>query len=67
MNNLKYKGFVGTLEYDKYDGIYYGKILNINDVVNYEGISMGQTKKAFIKAVDDYILFCKDIGKGMIK
>lgn len=45
------------------DEVFYGKILGINDLVNFEGASVKQLKKAFKEAVDDYLELCAEIGK----
>lgn len=47
-NFIEYKGFVGSIEYDEDDDIYYGTLINIEDLVNYHGRtlleSMANTK-----------------------
>ena len=63
-NYLTYKGYVGTVEYSTEDDVFCGKIFGINDLVNFEGESVSEIKKAFEEAVDDYIETCKAIGKS---
>jgi predicted HicB family RNase H-like nuclease len=46
------------------DNAFFGKILGIDDLVNFEGASVKELKKAFHGAVDDYLETCKEIGKG---
>ena len=60
---LLYKGYATTPEYDPYDKIYYGKIDGIKDLVDYHAETSGGIEQAFIDCVDDYIAFCKEIGK----
>jgi predicted HicB family RNase H-like nuclease len=62
-NTIKYKGYHGSIDYSPADDCLHGRVLNITDVVSYEGGSVKEIKAAFKDAVDDYIAHCKDIGK----
>lgn len=59
----KYRGYVGTIEFDIEDGCYYGKIQNTRDLVNYESNRTEGLLVEFRRAVDDYLDFMKEIGK----
>lgn len=52
---LIYKGFKGSIEYSENDQVYYGRILNIPDLVSYEGKILIEFEQSFIEAVDEYI------------
>ncbi|WP_158837803.1 antitoxin HicB [Polaribacter sp. L3A8] len=52
--HLNYKNHKGSIEFSKEDKIYFGKLLNITDLVLYEGSSIEKLKANFIKAVDSY-------------
>lgn len=60
---VEYKGYVGTIEYDPEDKIYYGKLDDIDDFVNYHAIDVVYLEKQFHDAVDNYIEFKRTIGK----
>lgn len=60
---MKYKGYEGSVEYSTHDGCFYGKIENIEDLVNYEGQTLEELKNSFHEAVDDYIEFCNSVNK----
>lgn len=62
-NIMKYKGYSAALKYSKSDGLFYGKIANIKDLVNFEGKNKKKAKVAFQEVVDVYIKFCSEIGK----
>jgi len=62
-NILKYKNYVGIVEYSAEDSILYGKIIGINDLVSYQGTSVSELKTSFENAVDDYLELCLEIGK----
>lgn len=59
----EYKGYVGSIEIDIENAIHCGRILKIDDFVNYEAENIIDLEKQFHKAVDDYIEFKKDVGK----
>ena len=58
-----YRGFVSQPHYSEEDGVWYGKIDNISDLVNYESDDISKLYTEFVKAVEDYIDFCKDISR----
>ena len=60
---LKYKNYIGSVEYDLTDKFLFGKILFIDDLVTYEGNTIEDLEKAFHDMVDDYLETCKEIGK----
>lgn len=60
---MEYKGYYAVPEYSVEDEVFYGKILGINDLVDFEAESVPKMKEAFKEAVDDYLEFCKEIGK----
>lgn len=62
-NLLKYKDYHGTIEPDLDRKCLRGKVLYIDDLVTYEAESVSELEKEFQKSVDDYLAFCKEIGK----
>lgn len=62
---LSYKGYYGSFDYSENDKCWYGKIEGITDLVTYEAETQAEIKNEFHKAVDDYIAFCKEVGKGV--
>lgn len=60
---LKYKDYLGTVQYSAEDEVFYGKVHAINDLVSFEGDSVNELKKAFQEAVDDYLQTCEELGK----
>lgn len=64
MNNiLEYKGYHTRVEFDSDDFLLRGKIEGINDLVNFECGNIKSLEKEFHEAVDDYLNFCKEVGK----
>ena len=59
----EYKGYIGSIAYDKEDELYYGQLLNIRDLVNYHASNVEELYKHYHEAVDNYIEFKREIGK----
>jgi len=66
-NMLEYKGFNGSVEYSLEDECFHGKIVEISDLVTYEGNSISELKKIFREVVDEYIIDCEKLGKTPFK
>jgi predicted HicB family RNase H-like nuclease len=52
---LKYKGYVGRFEYDDEAGIFHGEVVNIQDVITFQGNRVAELRKAFRDSVEDYL------------
>lgn len=63
MNILEYKGYHTKLECSIEDGVIYGKIEGIRDLVTFECETVSEAEAAFHEAVDDYLAFCREVGK----
>lgn len=59
----EYKGYVGKCEFHADDGVFYGEVIGIRDVVTFQGANEEEAEKAFRDSVDDYLAFCKEQGK----
>ena len=55
---MEYKGYVGKVEIDDDAGVLYGEVINVRDVITFEGESVDEVQKAFRDSVDDYLDFC---------
>ncbi|MBO9572667.1 MAG: type II toxin-antitoxin system HicB family antitoxin [Chitinophagaceae bacterium] len=60
---MQYKEYLASVHFSAEDDVFYGKILGINDLINFEGSSVRELKKAFQEAVEDYLETCKEVGK----
>ena len=63
---MKYKGYTAEVHYSKEDKLFYGKISNVDDLVNFHSKSIKDIKKEFFKAVDDYINFKMKISENRL-
>ncbi|MBE7535482.1 MAG: type II toxin-antitoxin system HicB family antitoxin [Anaerolineales bacterium] len=55
---MEYKGYIGKIEIDDEVGILYGEVINVRDVITFEGESVDEIQTAFRESVDDYLAFC---------
>ena len=63
-NILEYKGYYTKIEFSTEDKVLFGKIEGIKDLVNFESETTDGIEKEFRLAVDDYLEFCKSVGKN---
>ena len=63
MNTIYYKGYYSQIEYSAEDNCLYGKIEGINDLVTFDSQNACEIEQSFHEAVDDYLQFCKEVGK----
>lgn len=62
-NVLQYKGYHAKVEFDTESCMLRGKIEGINDYVDFESSDVQMIETEFHNAVDDYLEFCKEVGK----
>ena len=63
MNILSYKGYQGIFEYDAEADIFHGDVINMADVITFQGRSIDELKQSLADSVEDYIEFCAEKGK----
>ena len=61
---MEYKGYIGKVEIDDELGILYGEVINVRDVITFEGTSVEEVQQAFHESVDDYLEFCAKRGES---
>lgn len=63
MGNLKYKGYLGSVEYSAEDECLFGKVLGLSkDTITYEGQTVAELKVDFETGVDSYLVSCAERG-----
>ncbi|MCL1998042.1 MAG: hypothetical protein FWG65_04660 [Turicibacter sp.] len=64
MNNLmEYKGYYGSIEYSAEDGVFFGKLVNVRDLVLYEGEDLAALRLGFEYMVDDCLIWDEEEGR----
>jgi len=60
MDNLKYKGYIGTIQFSENDNCFYGKVLGTKHAcITYEGENASELMEDFKGAVDMYLERCE--------
>ena len=57
---MKHKGYIGKVEYDDEAGIFHGEVINLRDVITFQGDSVEELRQAFRDSVEDYLEFCAE-------
>ena len=58
-----YKGYNGKVEYDSDADLFHGEVVDLRDVITFQGRSVDELKLAFRESIDDYIAFCEKKGE----
>jgi len=61
---MEYKGYIGKVEIDDEAGILHGEVINIRDVVTFEGQTVDELQQAFRDSIEDYLDFCAQRGEN---
>jgi len=60
---MEYKGYLSRIEFDDEANIFHGEVINIRDVITFQGQSVDELRKAFEDSVEDYLAFCAERGE----
>lgn len=60
---IEYKGYMARVEFDDAAGIFHGEVVNIRDVITFQGESVDELRQAFEGSVEDYFDFCSQRGE----
>lgn len=63
MNTMKYKGYVGSVEFSEEDSAFFGKVQGIRSLLSYEGQNAKELVEDFHGVVDDYLSLCEAEGE----
>ncbi len=60
---LKYKGYSASVDVDFDAGIIIGRVLDLRDVLTFEGATPAEAEKAFRFMIDQYLAHCRETGR----
>ncbi len=60
---MEYKGYLARTEFDDEANIFHGEVINIRDVITFQGQSVDELRQAFADSVEDYLAFCAERGE----
>ena len=63
-NQMIYKNYSASMEFDPDDKIIIGRVLNIDDIISFHADSIEAFEKAFHESVDDYLEACKQLQQA---
>ena len=52
---MEYKGYFARVEFDDEANIFHGEVINLRDVITFEGESVEELRKSFTDSVEDYL------------
>ncbi len=61
---MQHRGYTGHVEFDDEAKLSYGQVIDLRDVVTFQGTSVEELGEAFRDSVDDYLEFCGECGKA---
>ena len=64
---LQHKGYTGRAEFDDEARLFHGEVIDLRDVVTFQGTSVEELEEAFRDSVDDYLEFCKERGEAVVE
>lgn len=60
---MKYKTYIGRVEYDDEAKIFHGEVIGLKDIITFQGTSVEELEQSFKDSIDDYLAFCKERGE----
>lgn len=60
---MKYKGYTAQIEIDEEADILFGKVVDIRDMITFQGHTVEELRQSFHDSVDDYLDWCQELGK----
>ena len=60
---MDYKGYVAKVDFDDEANVFHGEVINLRDVITFEGETVNELRQAFHDSVDDYLEFCAERGE----
>ena len=60
---LAKEGCLARIEFDDDANIFHGEVINIRDVITFQGKSVDELRQAFEDSVEDYLAFCVERGE----
>jgi predicted HicB family RNase H-like nuclease len=63
MTMMSYKGYEAVIEFDDEAELFHGEVINLRDVITFQGASVAELKEALKGSIEDYLAFCKERGE----
>jgi predicted HicB family RNase H-like nuclease len=63
MNTMTFQGYEATVAFDEDAELFHGEVINLRDVITFQGQSVDELKAAFAASIEDYLAFCRERGE----
>ena len=60
---IKYKGYIGAVDFDPEINLFHGTVVNTDDVITFYGASVTELREEMQKSIEGYLAFCKEQNK----
>jgi predicted HicB family RNase H-like nuclease len=60
---MEYKEYLAHVSFDSDASIFHAEVVNIRDVITFQGASVSELRQAFEDSVEDYLAFCSERGE----
>ena len=60
---MEYRGYTAKVEFDSDAKLFHGKVLDLRDVITFQGTSVAELEEEFRASVDDYLEWCAERGE----
>ncbi|NCR14646.1 MAG: type II toxin-antitoxin system HicB family antitoxin [Microcystis aeruginosa LL13-03] len=60
---MKYKGYEAIIEYDEEVRLFFGRVINIKDIIVFDGLSVDELEQSFQDVIDEYLADCQALNK----
>ena len=57
---MKYKGYIGKVEYDDENRVFTGSVINTRAVITFQGRTVDEIETEFKASIDDYLDWCRE-------
>lgn len=60
---MHYKGYEALVEFDQEAELFHGEVINLRDVITFQGTTAADLKQALADSIEDYLAFCAERGE----
>jgi predicted HicB family RNase H-like nuclease len=62
INSMSYKGYNARMVFDAEDKVIVGRVLDVDDIISFHGVSVAEFESNFHAAIQDYLAASKELG-----
>lgn len=61
---MEYKGYTAQVEFDDAAGLFHGRVLNLRDVITFQGTTVDELRQELAASIEDYLEWCAERGEA---